>query len=541
MFSLLQTRTASSQGLADRAKTKLVESALAEFQDRIGGKLIYVLAMPELPTDGLVQAAFGHKGVSVKTGFCYMNKDAATDEFCEVITSNGYGLASIHFSLNRHVDHFAYKEHPFVALIPANSELLLQTVSISFAETIVLGDYKLPADTVIMARSSDMNRVPDFYKNNFKVVEFDDSHPEWRYDFKKKMLAIDTEIINMGGAKLKHGDEFWTNLKVLDHSGTNINTLTMLQQLFPTRAACFGTHEYTRFDSNGEFWRDYHTSNVPAVRYLFGEIGFSIQEYHSEKLRLWLGSIGVAPASLELHARINKYNLICARAMDLIFAHFRAKKPARAYLTHVKEQLAKLEGQGKFNVASGYFDDNLFATKSVDELAKMVCDYEYMLQQPPSDKFDLITVDQISERLIMNLLCMHPIEANKFLTRYFQSSSFIAYIDAQDWAAALEKLQNWYALYYTNNPTVSEQMLQGYSSVLIRMCNPDFKIILGDCKQFFEVLFLLFDKETDEKYGIETDNEEAADKAQLAWAQEKFAKAVAVLKPYRAKPSFSYN
>jgi len=489
MFTYFETVSSSTKNLLALESSDL-KRALEAFHAEIGGKLIYVHALPGLPEDGVLRSAFKSKGLCIQKAINYLNKDEETGDFCELLS--GEGLATIHFSLNRHVDACHYRDRPFVVLIPANSDLLLQTTSMSFPETIIVGDYKLPSDAVVMVRESDKQQVPDYYHKNHKVVVFNDevrtiiasdaehNHTTYElyYDLDKKMVAVDNVIAELGGAKLNMQGSFWLGLKVIDQSGRNINTPEIFKKLFGKRPISFGTHEYTRQDSSGEQWRDFYTTTSSSLHIIFrGDVGFSIEAYHSEKLNNWLKELLIPANFLQNHLKRNKYNLISLRAMDFIFDHFREKKLAREYIScHVKKHLSELEKSGLFNVDHGLFQADLLEAKTIDELAKMICDYDYLKNQERGKTFDLITSKQMMSHLVDHLLPMHPMEARNFLVTYFQKSSFVAALSLDERSDMLQKLQNMYVLLYSNCPYVSEQMLNRYAPILTEMLDQEFRI-----------------------------------------------------------------
>ena len=180
---------------------------------------------------------------------------------------------------------------------------------------------------------------------------------------------------------------------------------------------------------------------------------------------------------MQNHLKRNKYNLIALRAMDFIFDHFREKKLAREYISgHVKKHLADLESSDLFNVEHGLFPADLLEAKTVDELAKMICDYGHLKNQERGETFDLITSKQIMSHLVDHLLSMHPMEARNFLVTYFQESSFVATFSRDKRSDMLQKLQNMYVLLYCNCPYVSEQMLNPYAPILTEMLDQEFRI-----------------------------------------------------------------
>lgn len=489
MFTYFEAAFSSTKNLLELERAEL-ERALNAFHTEIGGKLIYVHVLPGLSEDGVLYSSFKSKGLCIKKEINYLNKDEEASDFCELLS--GEGLATIHFSLNKHVDACHYKDRPFVVLIPANSDLLLQTTSMSFTETIILGDYKLPSDAVVMVRESKKHLVPDYYNKNHKVVVFNDEviteinldqehnhHAvEVCYDFNKKMTAVDNVIAELGGAKLNMLGNFWFGLKAIDNSGRNINTPEVFKKLFGKRPVSFGTHEYTRQDSSGEQWRDFYTTTSSSLHIIFrGDVSFSIEAYHSVKLNNWLNQLLIPTPFLQEHLKRNKYNLIALRAMDFIFDHFKEKKLARAYISHhVKKRLEELEKSGSFNVESGLFTAPLLETKTVDQLAKMICDYDHLKNQERGETFDLITSQQMMSHLIVHLLPMHPIEARSFLITYFQKSNFVAEFSQDERYNMLQKLQNMYVLLYSNCPYVSEQMFKSYAPILSEMHDKDFRI-----------------------------------------------------------------
>lgn len=157
------------------------------------------MAAPGLSNDGVLHGAWNRKGICIKESGCYLTNDAETGVPFEIIM--GKGLATIHFSLNRHVHTFQYAKHPFVVLIPANPTLLSQTTSISFFEPIIAGDYKLPLDSVIMVRKTEKDKIPSyFHEKKITVIEFDDSNPDGSLNFDAKMEAVDRVVQNLGGA-----------------------------------------------------------------------------------------------------------------------------------------------------------------------------------------------------------------------------------------------------------------------------------------------------------------------------------------------------
>lgn len=156
--------------------------------------------------------------------------------------------------------------------------------------------------------------------------------------------------------------------------------------------------------------------------------------------------------ALKTYLELHKYNLINFQAMDLIFHHFREKKQAAHYISsHLKSHFLQLETNGIFNVETGFFSETIFKSQTVDELAKLICDYDYLMQQAPSTTFDLITSEQILNLLIVQLVSMHPSEAEPFLRTYFQQSSFAQSLSDEQRAVTLEKLKNIYVLHYSNS------------------------------------------------------------------------------------------
>jgi hypothetical protein len=344
-------------------------------------------------------------------------------------------------------------------------------------------------------------------------------------------------VAELGGAKLNMQGDFWCSFKVIDHSGRNINTPEILKGLFAKRAISFGVHNYTRQDSCGEQWRDFYTTTHSSIYIVFrGDLGFSIEAYHSAKLNDWLKKLLVPANYMQAHLKRNKYNLICLRAMDFIFDHFREKKLARKYISsHLKEHLVELEKSGLFNVERGLFPESLLEAKTVDELAKIICDYDYLKHQKRGETFDLITSKQLMAHLVEHLFSMNPIEARNFLITYFEKSSFVAAFLPHERSDMLQNLQNMYVLLYSNCPYVSEKMFNNYAPILTKMLDlVEFKIDKSreDWEWCHIILFHLHSWNV-----IETADDEITDALLQSILKQLFDKTVARLAKCAPDPS----
>lgn len=148
-------------------------------------------------------------------------------------------------------------------------------------------------------------------------------------------------------------------------------------------------------------------------------MGFSIEQYHIERSNEWLDSLALPPSILAHHKKVARDSLISYRAMDYIFDHFRNKELAFQY---IEKHLLSLEKEGTFEAVR---NDPSFDKKSVDELAKAFCDYDFLMHQKPSDKFDLVTPQDIILSLHGSSMYMKPDEARGFFKEYFAESSIL--------------------------------------------------------------------------------------------------------------------
>jgi hypothetical protein len=550
MLSFLKKQNNLPTNLQERSNVYTPKTALDALAAEIGGKLIYVRALESLPEDGILRGESQSKGIYIGKKNSYLNYDKKSGQYGEVIMWNI--RTTVHFSLNQHVNHNDFLERPFVVLIPANSDLLLQTTSISFSETIIIGNYKLPADSVIMVRKTRRDDLPNYYKK-FSIIEFDDSDENEKPNLDKKRQAVDNVVKMLGGPDIKMeevAESFWPSLKVIDRSGRNINTPEQFKKLFGMHPVSFGSHEYTRLDAQGEQWRDFFcsaSSTIFIASDLRGDVGFSMEMYHSEKLNNWLKELGIPNNLLQYHLNINKYSLIVFRAMDFIFHHFREKRLANAYISsHIKKHLNELEKSGLFKVKTGLFDSELFEKNTVDELAKMICDYEKLIQQERGVTFDLITLEQIAERLMSNLISMHPIEAQIFLEKYFKESSLVAFFPAEEYLTILKKLKNLYVIFYSSHCFVPQQMFERYAPILNQMLTPSLQLGPEDTEWAREAFYLLCNTSViTQELPVESnkvDDLEEEDEDIMPWyefvCKNLQDKIVARLSKYSAKPDF---
>lgn len=211
----------------------------------------------------------------------------------------------------------------------------------------------------------------------------------------------------------------WTYTAVTDPQGNNINTIDIFNKLFPNRKVAFGDDEVTHWSSEGEQWRMFKTRNGHRDLQFYGEVGFSVEQYHSEQLNEWLDSLDLPPALLAHHKKVNRDSLISNRAMDYIFDHFKNKELAFQY---IEKHLLPLEKKGIFEEVRNHPS---FNKKSVDELAKVFCDYDFLIYQKPSDKFDLAIPQDIIKSMLYSSHTMKPYEARGFFEEFFAKSSIL--------------------------------------------------------------------------------------------------------------------
>lgn len=162
-------------------------------------------------------------------------------------------------------------------IIPVNQDpsrgILQNIISASFPEIVVLGDYALPADSIILVRSDKKDHVPAYYREKgFKILEYEGVNAgselepidfskvkfsptnvlvdaftgkpvvpklilKKKDDYTKKRDAIKEVIASHGGLAVDMtGPESrrpWTYTFVTDPQGKNINTIDVLKKLFP--------------------------------------------------------------------------------------------------------------------------------------------------------------------------------------------------------------------------------------------------------------------------------------------------------------------
>ncbi len=249
-------------------------------------------------------------------------------------------------------------------------------------------------------------------------------------DYTKKRDAVNKTIKENGGFLVDMSDAFdgrpWAYKKVTDSKGNNLNTIEFFKKLFPNKPVAFGEDDTTHWDSEGEQWRMQRIRQKNRALQFYGEIGFSIEEYHSKKLNKWLDQLHLAPQALAQHRKIEKNSLIAYRAMDYIFDHFKSKEAAFGYIeTHLME----LENKGTLAAVR---NDPDFEKKSVDELAKKFCDFDFLILQRPSAQNDLTDSKNLLESLMYVTNGMKPDEAKGVLKTFFSKSSIIRALSEQE-------------------------------------------------------------------------------------------------------------
>lgn len=454
---------------------------VSELEREIGGKLYFVQALPGLSEDGTLIATYNPQGIRVQ----YVSRPWERDDtgaYRAIL--NADLLTTLHFSINTHPPSSFYLSRPFIVIIPLvqppEYDILKVTISASFQEAIVLGNYKLPPNSIIMVRESELHTLPEYYKERFKIVSFNDLDETKKPNMKKKRDAVQEVLIEHNGFPIDLPDHInWHAMSVKDKKGEELNTFEFFKRLLPHGPVAFGTDGYTHPLSKAEQWRMACTRSNSATYH--GELGFSIESYQNEKLNQWLDQFSFPSQAIENHKKVNRENSVALRAMDYIFDHFKNKRLSYDY---IENHLKILDKKGIFK---SLFTDESLKYKSIDDLAKVVCDYEYLKKQPvfaiPRNKavsdepvIDLATPSELIQRLFENSVAMQPDEATEFFNQFFSNSTIFSDFSKAEQAHTRKSITNLYALAYFNSFFTSKQALKKYKAELAAMLDPTFKV-----------------------------------------------------------------
>ena len=416
--------------------SQTAESPITKVEKEFGGKLFLVRTISALSSDGSLLPP--PKGVHLGTIFDYQTKylDSSTNKLTDynpIFIADP--RATVHFTLNHLVPspdfaESATVERPFTVIIPMNQDhdhdLMNRIISVSWPEVVLLGQYTLPANTIILARADKVQNIPQYYRNHgFEVVTYENEEYTQKRDAVNKVIkAKGGMVVDMSAAERRP----WTYLSVTTSQGIEVNTPEFFKELFPGRPVAFGDDEVTHWLSKGQHWRIFGTPIYNRFTRYFGEVGFSMEEYNHSRARNWLATLDLPEEALETYDTFTRNSLIAHKATDFVFDHFQNRELAFKYIS---DHLLPLQESGAFETIK---NDHQFPYESIDSLAKRFCDYEYLVLQPKADGgWDLATKAEIIDSLAnASCLNMKPTEFQRLLVKYGKKSSIIHHFSPKE-------------------------------------------------------------------------------------------------------------
>ena len=218
--------------------------------------------------------------------------DDLTDEG---ILRGSMTTGTLHFSINHHVPYSDGFSGSIIILVPLSSrgasDILKSTISISFPETVVLGPYKLPKETIIMVRKGEEDKIPKYYRDNgFKIIPFEDKK-DGEVDYELRAKAVNKVISENGGLSVNLPMDTPWIFQEPRLGSVSVNKREFFRPLIKDRDVSFGVWETTV--SGGEQWRMAVMSDPSIIEFSQMDEGFPLLDYHVEKVCAWLDRLGL--------------------------------------------------------------------------------------------------------------------------------------------------------------------------------------------------------------------------------------------------------
>ncbi len=462
--------------------------------EQLKKKLFLVHTLPGLSEDGILKASWGDAGgIRIKEAHYWMlsSEDQRHKHPDISITSTKH--ASIHMVLNHHVatNLCGYHLKPFTVIIPVYQEKqeddpLKQVVAACVSEIVMVGDYKLPKNTVIIVRKDKAADIPEYYKtNNFNIHIYEDQNAVYLSDpnstpiteisekvYHNKIDTVNKVVTSLGGERISLHASTSPFACVPDQSVQNINTAEFFKKLLPNQTASFGSDEMEHPHSKGQQWR------VARSRYdysgaFYGEVGCFMELYHAQKAREWFLTFDLPITTKRQWLRVQRNNLIARRAMDLIYGHTQNKFLAQKYLY---EHLLNGEYNNKFKeITANIYSSEDFSidVNVIDDLAKSLVDMQYLKIQSQG-AFNLATVQEVVDLLICDSDTMKPDEAKLYFEQYFKNSNIFNSFPVNEQKFISKQVENSYAFFFINNPYITKEEINKYEEELITIINTDY-------------------------------------------------------------------